>query len=128
MSPPTIQAARTRMAVPTARAMSLVTRKMPVPMVSLITMAVADHRPRPRIKTDPSSRFVRLGFVTFTKVDTAYYRGLRWSINLACYFYSNADSVVLSRDYALSSRQNDCTKVHAQRIQLGQVLQNFLCG
>ena len=36
------QAAKTRATEPTARAMSLVTRKTPVPMVSPMTMATAD--------------------------------------------------------------------------------------
>ena len=35
---------------PTARAMSLETRNTPVPIVSPMTMAVADHRPSPRIR------------------------------------------------------------------------------
>src|SRR6516164_2507483 len=79
ISPPTIQAAKTRAAVPTARAMSLVTRKIPVPIVSLITIAVADHKPRPRIKSD--CRSVRLALVALTKVARAYYPGFIGSIN-----------------------------------------------
>jgi hypothetical protein len=34
--------------------MSLLTRKIPVPMVSPITIAVADHNPSPRINSDRS--------------------------------------------------------------------------
>ena len=79
-----IQAAKTRVAVPTARAMSLVTRKIPVPIVSPITIAVADHRPRPRIKSDRSGCSVRLGRVALTKVDRAYYPEFSGSINFAC--------------------------------------------
>src|SRR5512146_936054 len=52
MRPPTIQAAKTRAAEPTARAISLLTRNTPVPMVSPITMATADQRPKPRTKPD----------------------------------------------------------------------------
>src|SRR5579864_7108465 len=48
--PPTIQAANTSAAEPTVRAMSLVTRKTPVPIVSPMTMAVAEHNPRPRTR------------------------------------------------------------------------------
>src|SRR6266568_1215852 len=86
MSPPTIQAAKTSLAEPRARAMSLVTRKMPVPMVSPMTIAVADHRPRPRIKSDGSGRAARSGRVAHMKVQRAYYQGLRWSTGAACWF------------------------------------------
>lgn len=50
---------------------------MPVPIVSLITIAVADHKPRPRIKSD--WRSVRLALVALTKVDRAYYPTSIWS-------------------------------------------------
>jgi len=52
-----------------------------VPIVSPITIAVADHRPRARIRSDRSRSFVRLGLVALTKVERAYYPGFRWSIN-----------------------------------------------
>ncbi len=65
-----IQAAKTSVAVPTARAMSLATRKMPVPMVSPMTIAVADHRPRPRIRSDRSEWLERLGPVALTRVES----------------------------------------------------------
>jgi len=68
MSPPITHAARTSVAEPTARAMSLVTRKMPVPIVSLTTTAVADQRPRPRIKSDRSGRAPCLGTVAHMEV------------------------------------------------------------
>ena len=41
--PATIQAAKTKPTEPTVRAMSLLTRKTPVPIVSPITMATADQ-------------------------------------------------------------------------------------
>src|SRR5208283_2258782 len=63
MSPPRIHAAKTSLAEPTARAMSLATRKTPVPMVSPITMAVADQRPRPRTKWDRSALSARLSAI-----------------------------------------------------------------
>src|SRR6266704_2115162 len=85
MRPPTIQAAKTSLAEPTARAMSLVTRKIPVPMVSPMTIAVADHRPRPRIKSDGSGRAARSGRVAHMKVQRAYYQGLRRSTRAACW-------------------------------------------
>src|SRR6266581_1576352 len=81
MSPPIIHAAKTSFADPTARAMSLVTRKMPVPIVSLITIAVADHRPKARTRSDRSEGLVGLGLVALTKADRAYYQGLGWSTN-----------------------------------------------
>src|ERR1700728_2818180 len=56
-----IHAAKTRVVEPTARAMSLVTRKMPVPMVSPMTMAVADRRPKPRTKWDCLGRSASSG-------------------------------------------------------------------
>src|SRR5579862_8764299 len=52
MTRPMIQAAKTRLVVPVERAMSLLTRKIPVPMVSPMTTAVAAQRPRPRISSD----------------------------------------------------------------------------
>src|SRR5580693_6476909 len=82
MSPPMIQAAKTRVAEPTARAMSLVTRKMPVPMVSPMTIAVADQRPSPRTRSDRSGWLARLGPTELTKVDRDYYPEFRWSIDL----------------------------------------------
>jgi hypothetical protein len=51
MSKLRIQAINTSEAEPTARAMSLATRKTPVPIVSPMTMAIADPRPRPRSKS-----------------------------------------------------------------------------
>src|SRR5882724_1013230 len=69
MKPPRIHAAKTSVAEPTARAMSLATRKMPVPIVSPITIAAAAHNPRPRIRSDRSGWPARLGLVTDTKVE-----------------------------------------------------------
>src|SRR5258708_8412734 len=63
--------------------MSLETRKMPLPMVSPITMAVADHRPRPRTRSARSGCAVRLGFDALTEADRAYYPAFRRSINFA---------------------------------------------
>src|SRR5690348_5381529 len=48
MNPATIHAAKTSWIEPTVRAMSLVTRKMPVPIVSLMTTAVAARNVKPR--------------------------------------------------------------------------------
>jgi len=45
-----IQAAKTRWLCPAAGHVAGDWRKIPVPIVSAITIAVADHRPRPRIK------------------------------------------------------------------------------
>src|SRR5437879_13489488 len=82
MNPPIIHAAKTSAAEPTARAMSLVTRKMPVPIVSLITIAVADHRPRARTRSDRSEGgLVRLGLVARTKDARAYYQRIGRSTN-----------------------------------------------
>src|SRR5258708_36504205 len=83
MRPPMIQAVRTSLAEPTVRAMSLETRKMPEPMVSPITMADADQRPRPRIRSARAGCAVRLGRDALTKVDRPYYPQFRWSINFA---------------------------------------------
>jgi hypothetical protein len=77
MSKPRIQAINTSVAEPTARAMSLATRKTPVPMVSPITMAIADPRPRPRSKSLRSEWSDEL-FVNIAEV-RAYYRPSRWS-------------------------------------------------
>ena len=60
MTPPRIHAANTKATEPTARAMSLVTRKTPVPMVSPTTMAVADQTPRARTNCE-ERRFSRRG-------------------------------------------------------------------
>src|SRR6266699_2234489 len=81
MRPPTIQAAKTSLAEPTARAMSLVSR---------MTIAVADHRPRPRIKSDGSGRAARSGRVAHMKVQRAYYQGLRRSTRAACWLSAGA--------------------------------------
>src|SRR5712675_928024 len=73
MIPPIIHAANTSLAEPTARAMSLLTRKIPVPMVSPITIAVADHNPSPRINSDRSDGLRRtadsrsLSLIKFTE-------------------------------------------------------------
>src|SRR5260370_33049258 len=85
MSPPMIQAAKTSLAEPTGRGRSLMTRKMPVPMVSPMTIAVADHRPRLRIKPDGSGRAARSGRVAHMKVQRAYDQGLRWATGAACW-------------------------------------------
>src|SRR5262249_44572079 len=53
--PPRIQATNTSGADPRVRAMSLVTRKTPEPMVSPMTTAVAAQRPRPRMRSDRST-------------------------------------------------------------------------
>src|SRR5215470_5408595 len=74
MMPPIIHAAKTSLAVPTARAMSLVTRKTPVPMVSPITMATADQRPRPRINSEGVARAAGVGRIALIEVHRAYYR------------------------------------------------------
>jgi hypothetical protein len=57
---------------------------MPEPMVSPITMAVADQRPSPRTRSARSGCAVRLGLDALTKVDRAYYPEFRWSIHFAC--------------------------------------------
>ena len=61
MTPPMIHAAKTMATEPTARAMSLETRKIPVPIVSPMTMAVADHSPRLRTRWDEPVCFVIAG-------------------------------------------------------------------
>src|ERR1700689_872983 len=63
-----IHAAKTSVVEPTARAMSLVTRKMPVPMVSPMTMAVAEGRPKPRTKWDCLGRSASSGSVGVIEV------------------------------------------------------------
>ncbi len=107
MSPPIIHAAKTSLADPTARAMSLVTRKMPVPIVSLITIAVADHRPKARTRSDRSEGLVGLGLVALTKADRAYYQGLGWSTNDASWQDGGKSELnvlmALSLFYGLSS-------------------------
>src|SRR4029077_8420475 len=85
MTPPTVHAARTSAAEPTARAMSLVTRKMPVPMVSPMTIAVADHSPRPRIKFDGWGCAAKTGPFGDMEVHRAYYLRERWSIDAASF-------------------------------------------
>src|SRR5437660_10657350 len=75
MSPPIIHAAKTSLAEPTARAISLLTKKIPEPIVSLITIAVAAHRPRPRTRSDRSGGLFGFGLVACTKDDRAYYQG-----------------------------------------------------
>ena len=78
MKPPAIHATKTSVAEPTARAMSLVTRKTPVPMVSPMTIAVADHRPKPRTKSGRWWRSVELSLcsarwgLAHTKVQRDY--------------------------------------------------------
>src|SRR5947199_215445 len=67
MSPPIIHAAKTSLAEPTARAISLLTKKIPEPIVSLITIAVAAHRPRPRTRSDRSGGLFGFGLVACTK-------------------------------------------------------------
>ena len=67
----------TSVAEPTARAMSLATRKTPVPMVSPMTMAIADHRPRPRTKSVRSEWSAGL-LASIAEVRAYYQRG-RWS-------------------------------------------------
>src|SRR5437899_7581252 len=79
MSPPIIHAAKTSLAEPTARAISLLTKKIPEPIVSLITIAVAAHRPRPRTKSARSGGSFGLGLVASTKDDRAFYPGPGWS-------------------------------------------------
>src|SRR5215472_8665045 len=54
MTPPIIQAPSTRAVEPVTRAISLDTRKTPVPIVSPMTMAVAESRLRPRTRSDRS--------------------------------------------------------------------------
>src|SRR5580692_12431549 len=83
MRPPMSQAAKTRVAEPTALAMSLVTRKMPVPMVSPMTIATADQRPRPRIKSDDGERPAESGPFVIMEVRRAYYRRWGWSTGLS---------------------------------------------
>src|SRR5882724_10176040 len=81
MIPPMIQATKTSLTEPTARAISLLTRKIPDPRVSPITMAVADHKPRARIRSGGFDGSVRLRFDALTKVDRDYSQGFRWSID-----------------------------------------------
>ena len=81
MSPPMSHAAKTSAADPTARAMSLVTRKMPVPMVSPMTIATADHRPSPRISSERSTRGeLRLGAHWPHGSSGSLLSEMRWSI------------------------------------------------
>src|SRR2546429_9493606 len=80
-TPPKTPAAKTSLAEPTARAISLLTKKIPEPIVSLITIAVAAHRPRPRTRSDRSGGLFGLGLVACTKDDRAYYQGPGWSTN-----------------------------------------------
>ncbi len=80
---------------------------MPEPMVSPITMAVADQRPSPRTRSARSGCAVRLGLDALTKVDRAYYPEFRWSINFAYQLARSEGFYVFcgpSRSYALSSR------------------------
>src|SRR5580704_5401843 len=79
MSPPISHAAKTSVAEPTARAMSLVTRKTPVPMVSPMTIAAADQTPRPRIKSECGVRAAGSGLVLVMEAGRAYYRWRWWS-------------------------------------------------
>src|SRR5260370_19359193 len=103
MNPPITHAAKRSAAEPTARAMSLVTRKMPVPIVSLITIAVADHRPRSRTRSDRSGGLVGLRLVARTKADRAYYQGLGWSTNGASWPRGSAEAKVNSIFYGPES-------------------------
>ena len=79
------QAANTNAVEPTARAMSLVTRKMPVPMVSPMTMATADQRPRPRTSSERGGceRFGGSGLIVLIEFQGAYYQIERRSIRAA---------------------------------------------
>jgi hypothetical protein len=63
---------KTSVAEPTARAMSLVTRKTPVPMVSPMTIAVADHRPKPRTKSGRSADCSSNGLLRSARWDLAH--------------------------------------------------------
>src|SRR5258708_20339730 len=111
------QGVRTGLAEPKVGAMSMETRKMPLPMVSPITMAVADQRPRPRIRSARSGCAVRLGLDALTKVDRAYYPEFRWSINFAYELERSEGFYVFcgpSRSYALSSRRYGYAKIHAE--------------
>src|SRR5579863_9938732 len=73
MIPPRIHATKTKATEPTARAISLVTRKTPVPIVSPMTMAVADHTPRPRTSSDESCRFCAAESLEVMEEQRAYY-------------------------------------------------------
>ena len=104
MNPPMIHAAKTSVAEPTARAMSLATRKTPVPMVSPMTMAVADHKPSPRINSDRSDGLQRtadsgpLSLIKFTEPTISHERGQR---TYSCYLTN-----IGSADIAPTDQQN----------------------
>src|SRR5580704_11968353 len=104
MSPPMIHAAKTRAVEPTARAMSLVTRKMPVPMVSPITMAAADQRPSPRIKSECEGRAAKSGPFVCMEVRRAYYWRWRWSTGAYTFLAFASERAVPDREGICRSR------------------------
>ncbi len=101
------------------------TRKTPVPMVSPMTMAVADHRPRPRTKSDRSEWSAELAAID--EELRAYYQRQGWSTDSIPRLSSVRAECSCLRWFCLEVRAiieaaMATHEIDAERISLGRAL------